>query len=103
MPTRAARPQPTDEQTRLIREAQGGSQDGLEALFRQELPALRKWAFANVPSAVRRAGDTDDFVQIAILRTLRRLPHLRAAAGGTLQPYLRRVLKNLVRDHTRAT
>ena len=79
------------------------STDDLEALFRRELPALRRWAFANVPSTVRRAGDTDDFVQVAILRTLRRLPHLRAAEGGALQPYLRRVLKNLVRDHTRTT
>ena len=50
---------------------------------------------------MRRAGDTDDFVQLAMLRTLRRLPYLAAGETGTLQPYLRRVLTNLVRDHTR--
>lgn len=74
----------------------------LEELFRRELPPLRRWAVANVPAAVRRAGGTDDLVQIALLRTLRRLPHLHTGRHGSLQPYLRRVLKNLVRDHTRA-
>lgn len=74
----------------------------LEELFRRELPLLRRWAFAHVPASIRRSGDTDDFVQVALLRTLRRLPHLRACDSGTLQPYMRRVLKNLVRDHARA-
>jgi DNA-directed RNA polymerase specialized sigma24 family protein len=38
---------------------------------------------------------------VAVLRTLRRLPHLRASEQGTLQPYLRRVVVNLTRDHLR--
>jgi RNA polymerase sigma factor (sigma-70 family) len=50
---------------------------------------------------VRRAGETDDFVQVALLRTLRRLPNLAVSEAGTLQPYLRRVLTNLVRDRSR--
>jgi RNA polymerase sigma factor (sigma-70 family) len=87
----------------LLHGAQQGRRADLEELFRRELPPLRRWAFAHVPSAVRRAGDTDDFVQLALLRTLRRLPHLRTAEAGTLQPYLRRVLTNLVRDRTRTT
>jgi RNA polymerase sigma factor (sigma-70 family) len=85
-----------------IRRAQKGGRAELEELFRRELPPLRTWAFANVPAAVRRSGGTDDLVQITLLRTLRRLPHLSAAANGTLQPYLRRVFKNLVRDYSRA-
>ena len=83
--------------------AQRGRRADLEELFRRELPPLRQWAFAHVPSSVRRAGDTDDFVQLALLRTLRRLPHLGEAVDGTLQPYLRRVLTNLVRDHARSS
>lgn len=79
-----------------------GQKDELEDLFRRELPPLRRWAFAHVPSSVRRAGDTDDFVQLAILRTLRRLPLLRRDGDTTLQSYMRRVLVNLVRDYTRA-
>ena len=85
----------------LLRKAQLGRRIALEELFRRELPPLRRWAIANVPSSIRRAGDTDDFVQRALLRTLRRLPHLRLADDATLQPYLRRVLQNLVRDHGR--
>jgi RNA polymerase sigma factor (sigma-70 family) len=87
----------------LLEGAQQGRRADLEELFRRELPPLRRWAFAHVPSSVRRAGDTDDFVQLALLRTLRRLPHLRMADTGTLQPYLRRVLTNLVRDRVRGT
>jgi RNA polymerase sigma factor (sigma-70 family) len=85
----------------LLKGAQKGRRADLEELFRRELPPLQRWAFAHVPAAVRRAGETDDFVQLAMLRTLRRLPHLRMADAGTLQPYLRRVLTNLVRDRTR--
>lgn len=87
---------------RLLRGAQRGRRADLEELFRRELPPFRRWAFGHVPAAVRRAGDTDDFVQLALLRTLRRLPHLAAGELGTLQPYLRRVLTNLVRDRTRS-
>jgi len=86
----------------LLRKAQRGRRIAIEELFRRELAPLRRWAFANVPAAIRRGGDTDDFVQRALLRTLRRLPHLRLADDGTLQPYLRRVVMNLVRDHGRA-
>jgi RNA polymerase sigma-70 factor (ECF subfamily) len=50
---------------------------------------------------VRRGGDADDYVQIALLRTLRRLPYLRLGDQTTLQPYLRRVLSNLVHDRAR--
>lgn len=102
MLTRPTRRTRTAADEKLIKGAQAGRRADLEELFRRELPPLRKWAFANVPSSVRRAGETDDFVQIALLRTLRRLPHLGEAVDGTLQPYLRRVLKNLVRDHTRS-
>jgi RNA polymerase sigma factor (sigma-70 family) len=86
----------------LLKGAQRGRRADLEELFRRELPPLRRWAFAHVPSSVRRAGDTDDFVQLALLRTLRRLPYLATGESGTLQPYLRRVLANLVRDRTRS-
>lgn len=85
-----------------VRRAQSGRRADLEELFRRELPPLRRWAFANVPSVVRRSGGADDLVQIALLRTLRRLPHLSACDAGTLQPYLRRVLKNLILDHSRS-
>jgi DNA-directed RNA polymerase specialized sigma24 family protein len=86
----------------LLKGAQRGRRADLEELFRRELPPFRRWAFTHVPSSVRRAGDTDDFVQLALLRTLRRLPGLAIGEAGTLQPYLRRVLINLVRDRTRS-
>jgi RNA polymerase sigma factor (sigma-70 family) len=85
----------------LLKGAQQGRRADLEELFRRELPPLRRWAFAHVPAALRRAGEADDFVQLAMLRTLRRLPHLRMAEAGSLQPYLRRVLTNLLRDRMR--
>jgi RNA polymerase sigma factor (sigma-70 family) len=86
----------------LVRRAQGGERDAVNELFLRELPPLRRWTFSHVPAAVRRSGDADDFVQIALLRTLRRLPHLRLNGDETLQPYLRRTVLNLIRDHGRA-
>ena len=95
-------PEATAASDRLLKGAQRGRRADLEELFRRELPPFRRWAFSNVPSSVRRAGDTDDFVQLSLLRTLRRLPYLANGDAGTLQPYLRRVLTNLVRDRTRS-
>lgn len=95
-------PEATGASDRLLKGAQRGRRADLEELFRRELPPFRRWAFTHVPSSVRRAGDTDDFVQLALLRTLRRLPDLAIGEMGTLQPYLRRVLTNLVRDRTRS-
>ena len=79
----------------------GRERRALEAFFAAHLPALRSWAGRRVPRRLERRADADDFVQLAAIRTLARLHHLAPERRETMQPYLRRVVINLVRDEIR--
>jgi len=84
-----------------LRRAQEGNREGLEAFFAHHLPALRRWAHQRVPRWLYARADPDDIVQLAMIRTLRRLHHLDPARHETVQPYLRQIVLNLICDEIR--
>jgi RNA polymerase sigma-70 factor (ECF subfamily) len=87
--------------TRHLPGAQRGNRQALEAFFREHLPGLRRWAGQQVPRWLHRRADPDDIVQLAMIRALRRLHHLDPRRLDGVQPYLRRIVVNLVRDEIR--
>lgn len=86
----------------LLRRARAGEDRAVERLFSRYLPRLRRWAHRRVPLWARDAADTDDFVQDALVGTLKRLDYFEPQHDGALIGYLRRSLINRVRDQFRA-
>jgi RNA polymerase sigma-70 factor, ECF subfamily len=85
----------------VVERAQHGDRLALNALFRRELPPLRRWAQARVPRMLWRRLDVDDFVQLTFIRALRRHTEFQVRHSASFQSYLRKILVNLVRDELR--
>jgi RNA polymerase sigma factor (sigma-70 family) len=54
-----------------------------------------------VPRWLEADVDADDLVQLAAIRTLRRLHHLSPDRAGSIQAYMRETVMNLLRDAAR--
>jgi RNA polymerase sigma-70 factor (ECF subfamily) len=73
----------------------------VEALVQQYLPSVRKWAHGRLPRAARREFDTQDLVQEAALRLLRRGRRFELRHAFAVQAYMRQTVLNLARDQGR--
>lgn len=85
----------------LVRALQGGDEHARERLFRRCLPLLRRWAHGRLPRRARDLADTDDLVQISLVRALNNMNRFDAARPGALLAYLRTILLNAVREELR--
>jgi len=62
---------------------------------------LRRWARNRIPEGARGSEDTEDLVQNAVLRTLKRSDEFDLRSVASLQAYLRHTVINSVRDMAR--
>jgi RNA polymerase sigma-70 factor, ECF subfamily len=85
----------------LVRRANAGDQDALDALCARYLPRLQRWAHGRIPPAARGAIQTHDLVQDTLLRVLERLPTFEPRHEGAFQGYVRTALWNRIRDIAR--
>lgn len=85
----------------LLAEARGGSDAARERLVARFLPMLRRWAHGRLPSHARGLADTDDLVQISLVRALNHLDEFEVRREGAFLAYLRRILLNSLRDEIR--
>ena len=85
----------------LIERARTGDDGAREALFARFLPVLRTWGHRRLPSRARDLADTEDLVQVTLLRALRRLDEFRPEREGAFLSYLRTILLNAVREEIR--
>jgi len=88
----------TEELVRRIREGDGSAR---QRLYDRYLPLLQRWAHGRLPHAARDINDTDDLVQVTLLRTLRNLSEFEASQSGGFLAYLRQILLNEVRAELR--
>ena len=86
---------------RLIRRTIGGDGDAREQLARRFLPMLSRWARGRMPPQVGESVETQDLVQISLLRALDRLNDFEIRAKGGFFGYLRKSFVNAVRDELR--
>jgi len=86
----------------LIGRIRGGDESARERLIRRYLPALRRWARGRLPVRARGQCDTDDLVQVTLLRALDKMEGFDARRQGAFFAYLRRILQNEIRDRLRA-
>lgn len=85
----------------LIRRIQGGDAQAREVLLRRFLPLLQRWAHGRLPRQMRDLNETDDLVQVALVKALARLDRFESAGPGGFLAYLRETLLNQVRDEIR--
>ncbi|MBY6204580.1 sigma-70 family RNA polymerase sigma factor [Halomonas denitrificans] len=85
----------------LVRALQDGNAAARERLFQRCLPLLRRWAHGRLPQRARDLADTDDLVQVSLLRALNNMDRFEAGRPGALLAYLRTILLNAVREELR--
>lgn len=89
---------PTEQLLRRIREGESAAR---QALYERCLPLLQRWAHGRLPARVRDIADTDDLVQVTLLRALNHLEEFEANGSGSFLAYLRQILLNEVRAELR--
>ena len=72
-----------------------------EQLLARYLPILRAWAHGRLPAHARGLADTDDVVQVTLLRSLGRLHEFEYRHEGAFLSYLRQGTLNAVRQEIR--
>jgi len=87
--------------TELLRDIRDGDRGAEQRLYERCLPTLRRWAHGRMPRAVRDISDTDDLVQVTLLRALRHLHEFESSGSGSFLAYLRHILLNEVRAELR--
>lgn len=85
----------------LLDRARSGDCTAKDVLAERYLTALRRFAHGRIPSRARAMVDTDDLVQMAVVRTLNHIDTFQPERQGSLLAYLRSVVLNLVRDEIR--
>jgi RNA polymerase sigma factor (sigma-70 family) len=90
--------QVSDSTLHVLERARSGDEAAAKVLLERALPPVRRWAHGRLPRYVRMDADTEDVVQDAFLRTLRRIKQFQHRTVGSLQAYLRQAIVNRVRD-----
>ena len=90
--------EPTEE---LLRRIRGGDASAKHTLYERCLPLLRRWAHGRLPLYARDIADTDDLVQVTLMRALNHVSEFEAERSGCFLAYLRQILLNEVRAEMR--
>lgn len=82
----------------LLDRYRAGDDGARDALLARYLPILRRWAHGRLPSGSRSLAETDDLVQVALIRASARLQAFDARRPGAFLAYLRQITLNAIRD-----
>lgn len=85
----------------LIERIRVGSKSAIEGLAGRVLDPLRRFGHGRLPGHARGLMDTDDLVQVTVMRGLDRVQEVTPRRKGGFLAYLRQILLNLVRDEVR--
>ncbi len=98
LPHFASMSEPTEQ---LLRRIRGGESAARQALYERCLPLLQRWAHGRLPKRARDIAETDDLVQVTLLRALNHLSEFETSGSGSFLAYLRHILLNEVRAEFR--
>jgi RNA polymerase sigma-70 factor (ECF subfamily) len=88
----------------LLRLWHGGDEKALDSLLQRELPWVRDQVHRRLGPLLRRRGETQDFVQDAMVEVLRYGPRFVLSDSGQLRALIARIVENVLRDeHERQT
>lgn len=87
----------------LLERARHGENSARERLARRYLPYLRVFARGRLPMGARGLEETDDVVQVAMMRGFAHLDAFQAERRGSFCVYLKVIVDNLIRDRWRSS
>ena len=87
--------------TSLVARAARGEVAAQNQLVERYWAALRHWAHGRLPPTARARIDTEDLVQLTLLKTLDKLGTFEPRREGAFTAYLHQVLLNQIRDEIR--
>lgn len=85
----------------LLARARDGDRTAREDLVQRYLATLLRWGHGRLPSHARDLSDTQDLVQVTLLKALGRLGSFEPRREGAFLAYLRTILLNEVRGEIR--
>ena len=85
----------------LLIQVQAGDLVAERRLVGRYLNSLQRWAHGRLPQFARSMVDTDDLVQITLIRSLRRIGEFEPRRRGAFLAYLRRILLNQIQEEVR--
>jgi RNA polymerase sigma factor (sigma-70 family) len=94
-------PAPLESTRTLILRVRDGDESARNQLFARFLPGLRRWAHGRLPAKARSLADTDDLVQISMVRALTRVDGFDPRGQGAFLAYLHQILLNCIREEIR--
>ena len=94
----AAGPEST---TQLLLRIRAGDPRAKDILAARYLKALNRLAHGRLPAGARGMLDTDDLVQVTLIRALEHVESFEPQGPGSFLAYLRRSLLNQIRDQAR--
>jgi RNA polymerase sigma-70 factor (ECF subfamily) len=94
---------PYESTVSLLASARAGDTAARERLFERVMPPLRHWAHQRMPSSARDLNDTEDLVQVTVMRGLQKIDQFESRGPGAFLGYLRTTLLNALRDELRRT
>ena len=101
-PAEPAKPDPSPDSTAaLLARVREGDEPSRTRLVARYLPMLRTWASGRLPAHARGPMDTDDLVQITLIRALESVQGFQPQREGAFLSYLRSILMNALRDQLR--
>ncbi len=78
-----------------------GDEAARDRLLRRYLPLLSRWAHGRLPYHARGLADTDDLVQISLVRALNRMESFEYRHEGAFLAYMRQAVLNALREEIR--
>ena len=85
----------------LLAKVRAGDGSARERLLARCLPILKRWAHGRLPPYARNLAETDDLVQVTLLRALDHVSEFEPRREGAFMAYLRQILLNQIRDEIR--
>jgi len=85
----------------LLHRVRGGDAMAKERLVAIYLPILMRWARGRLPVKARSLSDTQDLVQMTLIRALDNVKDFKSHREGAFLAYLRAILMNLIRNEIR--
>ncbi len=85
----------------LIERVRAGDSNARDALLQRFMPLLKRWGRGRLPRHMRDVQDTDDLVQVTLMKALNHIDQLHSTRRGAFLQYLCQTLLNQVRDEIR--
>lgn len=86
----------------LLVRVHAGDSLALNRLISRYLPELRRWTSGRLPGWARKASDTDDLVQVTLIKAFQKLGTFEYRGEGALLAYLRQAILNRIRSEIRS-